>query len=547
MLLGCICSMSLILSGGVAFFENRSSAKIAAQSAIDMSDARKALSTTQKMNTDFAKQRVAWKDTLLRSGNAESFKKGWDEFAFFDKAFNENVEAVRPFIGRFGITQAAIEDITNKHDKIDKEYRDAYHDMNPSGAASISDPTPHYIADMTVKGLDRPTVDAVYAQVQKIREEAGKQSDADTALIDSALSNATLISVLVSLVSLIGVCVTLVISGRAIIRQIGAEPDLVIAMSDRIANGDLRDVRGEFGDIDAHSVVGSLIKMRQGLHDIVSELHDSATSLSSGAARIKTSSESVSVSATKQTDAGQDMAANIEEMSVSIHHIGESADEAKLTATNSHAAAASGVAVIERMSTEIRHSNTVVQKAADTIASLVGRTKEIEEIVKVVKAIADQTNLLALNAAIEAARAGEQGRGFAVVADEVRKLAEQTASSTGNIERIVNTIRDDAEASSATMKEVSAITHNELALIAETDAAIAKILHAVNGTMSATASIAASLSEQTKATSDIARKVEQISEMSESVSASANDNVAQATMVAETSVKLERVTARFVI
>jgi methyl-accepting chemotaxis protein len=186
-----------------------------------------------------------------------------------------------------------------------------------------------------------------------------------------------------------------------------------------------------------------------------------------------------------------------------------------------------------------------VQGSARTISELEGYSAEISTIVGVIKDIADQTNLLALNAAIEAARAGEQGRGFAVVADEVRKLAERTANSTQQITAMIDKVQSGSrravEEMEASVKRVS----DGVELAHQAGNSISGIQSAAARVMQAVADIDRALKEQGVASRDIARNVEQVAQMTEQGSQSSRHVSGVAGEVVQLSGELKRLADLF--
>lgn len=337
---------------------------------------------------------------------------------------------------------------------------------------------------------------------------------------DVAVQWATTLSVIVLVLSAAGLAGIGYGIRRSLLNQLGAEPDRLVEATRLIAQGDLSlPIHPDFGD--KTSVMASTRDMQEQLRRMFAEISKGAGQLSSGANEMLSLADESASRAQAQNDAAASIAAAVEELTVSVSHINDNTQHAQRQASEASQLAKDGNAIIEQSLSEVQRIEASVSETATVIANLEKESANISAIVNVIREIADQTNLLALNAAIEAARAGEQGRGFAVVADEVRKLAERTGHSTKEISQLIQNIQHGTHSAAESMASGMARVQSGVTLSTRAGEAIAGISGSVSKASDQVSDISAALSEQTSASSDIARNIEVIAGMSQENSESA--------------------------
>jgi methyl-accepting chemotaxis protein len=362
--------------------------------------------------------------------------------------------------------------------------------------------------------------------------------DIDAAFRDAALRVGALVAAVVVVLALIGGWVI-----RGVTRALGGEPAYASAIMQRAAAGDLAVEVVQRGPAD--SLLGNLSAMLAQLRTMVGEIGRGAAQLSTSGHEILGVSRKVSEASVSQTGATASIAAAIEQMTVSIEHISDSARLAEQHSSAAAGLADEGAGKAERAAGEMQAIAARVGDAAQKIQQLVARADEVGTIANVIKEIAGQTNLLALNAAIEAARAGEQGRGFAVVADEVRGLAERTASATVQIEKVIEGIQSETRSTVGAMAEVSAQVGGGVALVGDATDSLHRIRDSSGEALTRIREVAYATGEQSSASTEIARQVQLITEMADGTSASMRSVVASAEQMETLAGNLDRLVGRF--
>ena len=351
---------------------------------------------------------------------------------------------------------------------------------------------------------------------------------------------------LILVISAIVVSVLLsVVLGIMIIRSITSSANALIQASDAMANGDLtrrvrlanRDELGTIGnsfDAMAESFSQALRKVAESSSQVAS----AASQVNSTAVRIATGAEEVAAQSATVATAGEEMSATSGDIAQNCQMAAEGAQRASNSAQNGASVVEATIAVMSQIANK-------VQESAKTVESLGARSDQIGAIIGTIEDIADQTNLLALNAAIEAARAGEQGRGFAVVADEVRALAERTTRATREIGEMIKAIQKETKGAVAAMEQGVEQVEAGTMEAAKSGEALRDILEQVNAVAMQVNQIATAAEEQTATTSEISNNMMQITEVVQDTANGAHESATAAAQLNGNSEELQRLVRQF--
>ncbi|MES0335774.1 MAG: methyl-accepting chemotaxis protein [Candidatus Magnetobacterium sp. LHC-1] len=283
------------------------------------------------------------------------------------------------------------------------------------------------------------------------------------------------------------------------------------------------------------------------LNSILKTIMSSANSVASASQQLSSNADQMSQGVSEQSSKAAQIATSATQMSQTVMDVAKNASEISTSANDTLKLAQNGETIVRKSIDEVKSIADTVSASAQLISSLGDRSKQIGDIISVIKDIADQTNLLALNAAIEAARAGEQGRGFAVVADEVRKLAERTSSATTEIGRMITAIQQETEKAVTSMSGATNMVEVGVELSTQAGESLHEIVNSINSLQLMVQQIASATEEMSTVSETITSDIETVANVSRETMESSQQIAQSSSSLSRLSSELQEVVSQFKI
>lgn len=350
--------------------------------------------------------------------------------------------------------------------------------------------------------------------------------------------------VLIAMLLVAGIAAIILLSVRGLLRKLGGEPSEVQALVQRVAAGDLRGLDDGQAVVEG-SIHASVLQMRQALRRLLGDLAQSVHVLNQSSNAIVEQAGSSRQLAQQQNDATERIRAATEQFSQRVTAAASQAHAARMQSDDASINASNGQTVIAGAIERLNEIGTLVSATQASIDDLVGRLGSITTVIGVIRDVADQTNLLALNAAIEAARAGEQGRGFAVVADEVRKLAERTSQATGEITSTIGSIQSNSQLTKQRMDEMVEQLRGGISQAQDGGMAVSTIRSGTEALCSEMLAVEQVLQQQADTSQGIRGDLREVSSISVSTRAATEQTLGMAEAISRASKELADLSDRF--
>jgi len=402
-------------------------------------------------------------------------------------------------------------------------YRDAV--MQFGEAQSASAQALQQMADQGVTLMQ--TSQAMTTSQTQVRDTAAVQAKA-------LLGLATGLAVLLGL-----------LAAWVITRQIILPLREALRGAERVANGDLTLHEPSLRKDELGQLQASMQRMTQGLRELIGGIGDGVTQIASAAEELSAVTEQTSAGVTNQKVETDQVATAMNQMTATVHDVARNAEQASEAAVMADQQAREGDRVVSEAVAQIERLASEVANSSEAMSQLKGESDKIGSVLDVIKSVAQQTNLLALNAAIEAARAGEAGRGFAVVADEVRSLAQRTQQSTEEIEELIAGLQSGTQRAASVMDSSRQLTDSTVELTRRAGSSLENITRTVSSIQAMNQQIATAAEEQTAVAEEINRSVINVRDISDQTSAASEQTASSSVELARLGTHLQGLVRRF--